>query len=112
MRPRMLLTTPLPSPHESTLGDAAGVERPNTDRCGASRAVKLPLRPPWRISAVVATILFAGLCGACAPIVRHFTFDPDPAVAQPPPGIEETWITTADGVRLHAWHVGSDRSRE
>jgi len=32
-------------------------------------------------------------------------FFPDPEVPDPPPGVEERWITTSDGVRLHAWSV-------
>jgi len=30
-------------------------------------------------------------------------FFPDPFVPDPPPGVEERTITTADGLRLHAW---------
>jgi fermentation-respiration switch protein FrsA (DUF1100 family) len=33
----------------------------------------------------------------------RLVFFPDPYVPEPPPGVEERWITTADGVRLHAW---------
>lgn len=32
-------------------------------------------------------------------------FFPDADVPDPPPGVEEQWITSADGVRLHAWSV-------
>ena len=32
-------------------------------------------------------------------------FFPDPAVPDPPPGVEERAITTDDGVRLHAWYA-------
>ena len=32
-------------------------------------------------------------------------FFPDAFVPEPPPGVEERWITTADGVRLHAWYA-------
>ena len=35
----------------------------------------------------------------------HFIFFPDRHVAPPPPGVVERWLTTADGVRLHAWHA-------
>src|SRR5438128_3788983 len=34
-------------------------------------------------------------------------FFPDPFVPDPPPGIEERTITTADGLRLHAWWAGA-----
>jgi fermentation-respiration switch protein FrsA (DUF1100 family) len=30
---------------------------------------------------------------------------PDPYGPPPPPGVAERWITTADGVRLHAWYA-------
>ena len=33
-------------------------------------------------------------------------FHPDRGVPDPPAGVEERWITTADGVRLHAWWTG------
>jgi hypothetical protein len=32
-------------------------------------------------------------------------FFPDPNVPAPPPGVEERWIVTEDGVRLHAWYA-------
>jgi uncharacterized protein len=35
----------------------------------------------------------------------HFIFFPDRNVPPPPPGVLERWFTTADGVRLHAWHA-------
>src|SRR5207249_1851114 len=34
-------------------------------------------------------------------------FHPDRAVPDPPPGTEERTITTADGLRLHAWYGGA-----
>jgi len=34
-------------------------------------------------------------------------FHPDRAVPDPPPGTEERTITTADGLRLHAWYAGA-----
>ncbi len=36
----------------------------------------------------------------------RLVFFPDPYVPEPPPGVEERWITTEDGVRLHAWFAG------
>jgi len=33
----------------------------------------------------------------------------DAYATQPPPGVEERWITTADGVRLHAWYARASR---
>lgn len=34
-------------------------------------------------------------------------FFPDRFVGDPPSGIEERWITTADGLRLHAWYAAA-----
>jgi len=34
-------------------------------------------------------------------------FFPDPFVPDPPPGVEERTIATADGLRLHAWWAGA-----
>jgi len=34
-------------------------------------------------------------------------FHADPYVAEPPVGVEERWITTSDGVRLHAWYAAA-----
>jgi uncharacterized protein len=33
-------------------------------------------------------------------------FFPDPDVGEPPTGVEDRWIETRDGVRLHAWYAG------
>jgi hypothetical protein len=33
----------------------------------------------------------------------------DAYATPPPPGVEERWITTADGVRLHAWYAPAAR---
>ena len=37
-------------------------------------------------------------------------FFPDRHVPAPPPGVAERWITTADGVRLHAWYADGGSS--
>jgi fermentation-respiration switch protein FrsA (DUF1100 family) len=37
-------------------------------------------------------------------------FHPDSAVPAPPRGVEERWIRTADGLRLHAWYTGRPRA--
>jgi fermentation-respiration switch protein FrsA (DUF1100 family) len=37
-------------------------------------------------------------------LIESLIFFPDRDVPPPPPGIEERWITTSDGVRLHAWY--------
>jgi len=38
-------------------------------------------------------------------LVEQLVFFPDRVVGTPPPGVEERWITTEDGVRLHAWYA-------
>jgi fermentation-respiration switch protein FrsA (DUF1100 family) len=38
-------------------------------------------------------------------LVEQLVFFPDRVVAAPPTGVEELWITTEDGVRLHAWYA-------
>jgi len=38
-------------------------------------------------------------------LLDHLIFFPDRNVSPPPPGVLERWLTTADGVRLHAWHA-------
>jgi len=38
-------------------------------------------------------------------MIDRLVFFPDPFVGNPPAGVEERWITTADGVRLHAWYA-------
>lgn len=35
----------------------------------------------------------------------RFIFFPDRSVSPAPPGIVERWLTTTDGVQLHAWHA-------
>jgi hypothetical protein len=36
-------------------------------------------------------------------MIDRLIFFPDPFVSDPPAGVEERWITTDDGVRIHAW---------
>ena len=38
-------------------------------------------------------------------LLDHLIFFPDRDVPAPPPGVEERWLTAADGVRLHAWYA-------
>ena len=49
-------------------------------------------------------LLGSVLLGACAmnPIDAMIFF-PDRFMPAPPPGVEERWLTAADGTRLHAW---------
>jgi len=49
--------------------------------------------------------LVALLLTGCNVWIDHFVFFPDRRVGPPPPGVEERWIVTEDGRRLHAWHV-------
>jgi fermentation-respiration switch protein FrsA (DUF1100 family) len=41
----------------------------------------------------------------CTMWIDRFVFFPDRRVGPPPPGVEERWIVTPDGLRLHAWSV-------
>jgi fermentation-respiration switch protein FrsA (DUF1100 family) len=43
-------------------------------------------------------------------VLDHFIFLPDRAVGPAPAGVEERWITTEDGQRLHAWYAGGPDS--
>jgi hypothetical protein len=58
---------------------------------------------PRRLTGVAVSIAAAAL----VPFVSldRFIFFPDRNVPPPPPGVVERWFTTADGVRLHAWHA-------
>jgi len=38
-------------------------------------------------------------------------FLPERGVPAPPSGVEERWLTTRDGVRIHAWYVAAGRPR-
>ena len=38
-------------------------------------------------------------------LLDSLIFFPDPNVPAPPPGVEERWIVTEDGIRLHAWYA-------
>ena len=49
-------------------------------------------------------VLAATLSG-CS-MIDSYTFFPDRDVGPAPPGVEERWITTEDGHRLHAWLAG------
>ena len=40
-------------------------------------------------------------------LIERLIFQPDRDVPAPPRGVEERWIHTADGVRLHAWYAGA-----
>ena len=46
----------------------------------------------------------------CAVLLDDLIFQPDRDVPDPPAWVEERWITTADGLRLHAWYAGDPRA--
>jgi uncharacterized protein len=72
-----------------------------------------PLQPRFLVGEVRVTPkrltgLAVGIAAAAlVPFVSldHFIFFPDRNVSPPPPGVLERWLTSADGVRLHAWHA-------
>jgi fermentation-respiration switch protein FrsA (DUF1100 family) len=41
----------------------------------------------------------------CSAVLDNLIFFPDRFVSDPPPGVEERWIATEDGVRVHAWYA-------
>ncbi|MEX2220190.1 MAG: alpha/beta hydrolase [Candidatus Rokuibacteriota bacterium] len=49
----------------------------------------------------IAALLLTG----CTVWIDHFVFFPDRRVGPPPAGVEERWIATEDGRRLHAWYL-------
>jgi fermentation-respiration switch protein FrsA (DUF1100 family) len=49
--------------------------------------------------------LTALLLTGCNVWIDSFVFFPDRRVGPPPAGVEERWIATEDGRRLHAWYV-------
>ena len=56
--------------------------------------------------ALAALLLLTG----CTMWLDRFIFFPDRRVGPAPAGVEERWIATPDGLRLHAWYVPpSDR---
>lgn len=42
--------------------------------------------------------------------IDSFIFYPDRSMPAPPRGVEERWITTSDGVRIHAWYASAGES--
>jgi len=58
--------------------------------------------PRWGCIALALAVW--GWLAGCSMIDR-FTFFPDRAVGSAPPGVEERWIVTGDGQRLHAWYA-------
>ena len=86
---------------------AAGAARV-TDRAGQSPPAQRPglRRGLVRIAFALGAAAWLGGCS----VIDRFTFFPDRAVGPPPAGVEERWISTADGQRLHAWSARATRS--
>jgi fermentation-respiration switch protein FrsA (DUF1100 family) len=55
-----------------------------------------------------ALMLFAV---ACSPMIDQFVFFPSPLLANPPRGVEERWIRSADGFDIHAWYATHPKAR-
>jgi len=53
-----------------------------------------------RPALAMAALLLTG----CTMWIDQFVFFPDRQVGTPPAGVEERWIVTEDGRRLHAWY--------
>ncbi|MGH7858058.1 MAG: 1-acylglycerol-3-phosphate O-acyltransferase [Candidatus Binatia bacterium] len=60
-----------------------------------------------RIAGVGCLLLGLGGCT----LLDSLVFFPDRRIPDPPPGVEERWITAEDGVRLHAWSAVRPGSR-
>jgi fermentation-respiration switch protein FrsA (DUF1100 family) len=55
--------------------------------------------------------LFLGAAFVSHPaMIERLIFFPDSFVGDPPPGVEERWIRSSDGVRLHAWQATHPRA--
>ena len=55
----------------------------------------------WMLAPAVLTLGFS------LPLVDRLVFFPDRSMPETPPGAEERWITTADGVRIHAYYASA-----
>lgn len=56
--------------------------------------------------AAAGLVLTAALWVSGCSMLDAYIFFPDRNVGPPPAGVEERWITTEDGQRLHAWYAG------
>jgi uncharacterized protein len=56
-------------------------------------------------------VLVSSLAACAMNPIDSLIFFPDRSVPDPPPGVEERWITASDGTRLHAWYAGSPSRR-
>jgi len=57
------------------------------------------------------TLFVAAQLSGCGAMIDRLVFFPDSFVGDPPAGVEERWLTAADGVRLHAWAARSASAR-
>jgi fermentation-respiration switch protein FrsA (DUF1100 family) len=51
-------------------------------------------------------LALGALVGCGSSVIDAFVFLPDRQVPVTPPDLEERWLETRDGVRLHAWYAG------
>lgn len=58
-----------------------------------------------------ATLALLVALSGCRSMIEGMIFFPDRHVGNPPPGAEDVWIRTADGVRLHAWRARGSAPR-
>jgi uncharacterized protein len=61
----------------------------------------------WRTAEIVIASVMIALVSGCSATIDRFVFDPDRSPTTVPRGTQERWITTADGVRLHAWRASA-----
>jgi pimeloyl-ACP methyl ester carboxylesterase len=59
------------------------------------------------LGAAAGFLVALSVVGCAFVPLDRLIFFPDRHVPAPPAGVEERWITTADGVRLHAWYAGA-----
>ena len=62
-------------------------------------------RPRAAATGRPALAMAALLLSGCTMWIDHFVFFPDRQVGPPPAGVEERFLVTEDGQRLHAWYV-------
>ena len=60
---------------------------------------------------LASKLFVAALLSGFWAMIDRLVFFPDPFVGDPPAGVEERWLTAADGVRLHAWVARSASAR-
>jgi pimeloyl-ACP methyl ester carboxylesterase len=58
-----------------------------------------------RLATIFSGLLLAAALVSRPAMIERLVFFPDRIVGDPPPGVQERWIRTADGIRLHAWQA-------